>query len=325
MYTADSSMKFVREMLPDIRVRLGLDPDDVFDVGVLLGSGWFSSESWRGVCRVGLMTFNPFREVHGRRLELVIGWLGDVRVVGLLDRGDMNEAPNEPLVPVIVRTQVELLLALGIRRLVVTGSAGAVKSEYLVGDLALIRGFVSESTEGMPLWRVEEKHREAPRGRLHPSRELDRPLRVAVQGVFTSETAGAMSRQAYTREGAEGERAPGRDRTIHSVVLMFHLGPHLEGLTHDRRYQSHRGAGVISNDIKPPVLVGGAWNRRVGPAGYVQVVAAVIVTSDHRRSRSETSSSEVAGGYLAANHAFLDHLVQHPIPERKVPSEEDEE
>ncbi len=152
MSAAAGTVREVRAFLRD-DARIGALESDGFAgprVGLVLGSGWGGF-----VDRAEIIRAKPYAEIAGFGTSTVQGHAGRLvrarvgRCEFLAMQGRLHRYEGHPMSR--IGAAVATLEALGVRRLVVTNAAGAVNTDYEVGDLVRIADvihFMRESPIG---------------------------------------------------------------------------------------------------------------------------------------------------------------------------------
>jgi purine-nucleoside phosphorylase len=133
-----SEMEKIREAAAAIRGRCGEPPS----LGLVLGSGLGGfCESLRNPVAIDFAEIPHFERasIPGHAGRLVVGEAGGTRVAALAGRVHCYEGHALPRVVFPVR----VLGCLGIRRLVITNSAGGIHESFRPGDLMLIRDHIN--------------------------------------------------------------------------------------------------------------------------------------------------------------------------------------
>lgn len=121
-----------------------LDPAKRPKIGIVLGTGWSDSihPLYQPVPLVTLPGFGQLGELAGHHRSLAIAEISGTLVVVQYGRVHMNEHPTDPAVPAMVRLQVEVMHALGLRTLVLTNACGSLDDAVMKpGTILLIDGF----------------------------------------------------------------------------------------------------------------------------------------------------------------------------------------
>lgn len=242
-------------------------------VGLVLGTGWGDVLTIKSATEIPfgeIPGFERLEALKGHRRSLVHGALGDKQVLCLRGRVHLNEAPDNPELVRMVRLQIEMLLALGVRTLILTSAVGALtrgqrKKSFRVGDVAVVNGFVTVYAPAMPLWGGEF---------CSPEDTLAPELRTIAL------TAGVTSGLRVEEGG-------------HVMVR----GPQFETRSHDKALLARTGADVVGMSMLPEACVAALYGARVLGLGFV--------TNDDREAHSHETNlarakeqSEKLGGLL---------------------------
>ncbi len=129
-------------------------------VGIVLGTGWGEALEFhdrRGVFFQEIPGFGSLDPLEGHAREVVFGFLkaqnGDWDthpVIALRGRVHVNERPADPDLYGMVRLQIEMLLQLGVKTLILTCAAGSLRADIDVGNVVLIDGFATIYAPIMP-------------------------------------------------------------------------------------------------------------------------------------------------------------------------------
>src|SRR3989338_3966224 len=99
-------------------------------IGLVLGTGWGDVLEVTNPCKIRLPQipgFSRMRMLEGHARELVVGRVGDKHELALAGRIHLNEAPDDPIETIkMVRLQIEMLLQLGVKNLILTSAVGAL-------------------------------------------------------------------------------------------------------------------------------------------------------------------------------------------------------
>lgn len=125
------------------------------DVGIILGTGWSdvllkeavaSGEFAHYDLEKDLLGFEDLKnmpKIPGHNRKLLFAHLHGKKVAMLRGRIHCNESHNEDELMRIVRLQVEMLIKLGVKHLVLTNAAGSLCADVKVGDIMAHEGFVT--------------------------------------------------------------------------------------------------------------------------------------------------------------------------------------
>jgi purine-nucleoside phosphorylase len=129
------------------------------EIGIILGTGWGDKlvlENQRSVPFEEVPGFSNLQALEGHARKFVAGTCAGKNVLVLSGRIHLNEAPADPQIHRMVRLQTEILMQLGISKLIVTCAAGSLPgSKIEVGNLVVIDGFVTLFAPDMPLFAGE--------------------------------------------------------------------------------------------------------------------------------------------------------------------------
>ncbi|MBI4239887.1 purine-nucleoside phosphorylase [Candidatus Uhrbacteria bacterium] len=129
------------------------------DIAMVLGTGWsITLDEMRVETIMNLEDIPGFEhlkqlpQISGHERRLIYGKIGGVPLLALQGRIHMNESLNQELIGHMVRLQVEMLLQLGVKTLILTCAAGSLHRAIPVGSIVVINGFVTlwapENLEG---------------------------------------------------------------------------------------------------------------------------------------------------------------------------------
>lgn len=205
-----------------LRRALGIGREDV-GIGLVLGTGWgdvISDDMYKkkSVPFEEIPGFGALDPLEGHARVVVYGELQDPNggltpVVALRGRVHLNERPADRELHAMVRLQVEMLIHLGVKTLILTCAAGSLRPYVAVGDIVLVDGLITVFAPEMPLFAGEFGS---------PEDTIDRELLSAIK-----ESGGPLT---FRRGG--------------HVMLR---GPFFEG----RRYDKPLLAGLPGTDCQP--------------------------------------------------------------------------
>lgn len=208
-----------------IRQKLSLGNEPVAS-GVILGTGWGDCLDLKDARETPLKELPGFESLgilEGHARTVVTGTLAGTRVVGLRGRIHVNES-HEPSHWKMVRLQIEMLMKLGVYRLVLTCAAGSLDSSLRVGDLMLLDGFVTSFAPPLPLLAGEF---------VSPEDSLDSAWRTAAYGLFIDGDPKSVGKGGY-------------------AMLR---GPHFEGRTYDKKLLALAGAKAVGMSMLPEACI----------------------------------------------------------------------
>lgn len=243
-------VKLLSDAETELRHALGIGADDMFDTAVVLGTGWgeqLDTEVLAFVQLKNLRAFSALDELdgHERRLEIIEvdtisnGIISKKPILILRGRIHTNEDSLNPNVRILVRLQIELLIKLGVKKLILTCSAGALTNDLMDGDIITINRLLSFGNEMMPLFPGEF---------------------VRPEGVLDQEWVKHSTTKTFAvNTGISFKRGP----------YMFFRGPHFE-TTADKREMFKRGAICVGMSIKPECAVAALYTDvRVIALGFI--------------------------------------------------------
>lgn len=229
---AARAAEYVRECLRG----LGRAPAE-HPIGLVLGTGWGDVLKFDNAVEIPFGEIPGFGELaalEGHARRLVIGTLGGRDVVALRGRVHLNEAPCDPNVARMVRLQTEMLLQLGAQTLIVTSAVGSLRGALEVGQIAVVKGFVTLYAPEMPMWAGEF---------VSPDDALDPALQAIAHEV-----------------------CPLVAKTVGHVMVR---GPFFEGRTYDKALLAASGAGVVGMSMLPEACIAALYNAKVLGLGFV--------------------------------------------------------
>ncbi len=147
---AKKAAEFLKKRLPPLM------PNPT--VGLVLGTGWGDTLQLERVRRIPFQEipgFGALDPLEGHAREVICGTLGEVPVVALRGRIHLNERPADAELHAMVRLQIEMLIQLGVKTLILTCAAGSLQPEIKVGNIVLINGFVTIFAPEMPMFAGE--------------------------------------------------------------------------------------------------------------------------------------------------------------------------
>lgn len=219
--------------------------------------------------------FGALEKLEGHARELVVGCVRGKRVLALRGRIHLNEAPADLILAKMVRLQIEMLIQLGVQRLILTSAVGALtppsasvghigQDRLAVGDICVVNGFVTLFAPAMPLWGGEF---------CSPEDTLDHRLgRVALEECCDL-------------------------RAVSGGHVMVR-GPQFEGRLFDKKLLAQTGAKVVGMSGLPEACVAALYPD-------VRVLFLCFVTNDDVEEHSHEenlarakASSPKLGGYL---------------------------
>jgi purine-nucleoside phosphorylase len=244
-------------------------------IGVVLGTGWGNSLRWRGntfnTRFENIPGFLSLRPLEGHNRTVICGQIEGQNVIALQGRVHLNEAPADPQVARNVRLQVEMLLQLGVRKLILTAAAGSLKPKIEVGDIMIVDGFVSLFAPDMPLFAGEF---------CSPDDTLAPRLREIARRVVND----------ITGKAHEGGYAMVR-------------GPFFEGRKYDKAILRASGASTVGMSSLPEACIAALYPG-------VEVLALNFVTNTDSEAHSHEENQRRAAEKSASMGAVLHGIIK---------------
>lgn len=220
-----------------IKRKIGDNP--VPTTALVLGTGWGDAVQFEDAVEIPFQELPGFRELpglEGHARRVVYGKLGDNPVLALRGRVHLNESYVEDMVYRYVRVQVQMLLELGVDKLVLTCAAGSLGGRADVGDIVVIDGFVTDRAPKMPMFGGEF---------FSPDDTLDKDLLraacVAGKDVLPMKIGG-------------------------HVMLR---GPFFEGRRYDKKLLADLGVTVVGMSVLPEACVAAVYGAKVLGLAFV--------------------------------------------------------
>lgn len=242
--------------------------NDTVSTAIILGTGWADAFPFEAEHKVGMrMLSGPFAAVerldgHDRTYE--IGTVAGKRIIVLRGRVHMNESLFNPTGKLAVRAQIEVLLKLGVKNLVLTAAVGSLTHEIPAGCVVYIDGWISNWAEEMPLFGGEFVSPE-----MALFSDPHRILRISPPGL-----------------------------TMFRGLHIFWCGPHFESLR-DKKHMHELGASCVGMSIKPEATVAALHGVHVIPLGFVTNAPEEVMTHEHHRHVAKTAAPKL--GALLTN------------------------
>lgn len=261
------SARLARDAAAMIRRRLRPEGNEI---GVILGTGWndaVEAADGDGIPFTEIPGFDELPKLEGHSRTLVRGKVGTRPVLALRGRVHLNEHPCDAALFRMVRLQTEMLLALGIKRLIVTCGAGALSRSIRVGDIVVIDGFVTCFSPPLPLYAGEF---------CSPEDALDPGMVKAAGRIRLEGAPDAVKRGGY--------------------AMM--RGPHFEGRRYDKAFIASTGAKTVGMSVVPEAAIAALY-------GDVRVLALAFVTNDAVETHSHETNRSRALARAAMLSQFL--------------------
>ena len=235
-------------------------------IGLVLGTGWGSSlklEDQREGNLKDLPGFETLGELEGHDRRLVFGKVEDKNVLALRGRVHLNEG-HTPDIPEMVRLQTEILLQLGVEKLIVTSAVGSLSSHIKVGDIGVVKSFLTLFAPPMPLWGGEF---------CSPEDTL---------GMGLANLANKICRRSDL------------NLSSHMVTYAMVRGPHFESRKTDKEVLRHNGADVVGMSTLPEACVAALYGVKVIGLGFVTNTASEVHSHEENLARAEQNKEKLS-------------------------------
>lgn len=256
-----------------LRVNLNIHQD--VDTAIVLGTGWGDKLDIKDPHFVrfeDVPGFSGLQELEGHQRRFVYGVVEGKKVIVLKGRIHLNEDPGNPEIFKMVRLQIEVLMQLGIKKLVLTCAAGALPGSAAKKDsLVIIKGFVTVFSPQMPLWAGEF---------------------CSPEDILSKKLANlAWKKQKHFK----GE-------TIEGFYAMV-IGPFFEGRMKDKKALSDAGASVVGMSMLPEACIAALYPD-------VNVLALAFITNDSKEVHSHKLNVEEAKKFGEGLSKYLTQIVK---------------
>lgn len=235
---------------------------DFGPIGVVLGTGWGDKlvlDNRREISFERVPGFGRLGALEGHSREFVAGSCGGKQVLALSGRVHLNEAPADPMVHRMVRLQTEILMRLGVKKIIVTCAAGALPDTNIeVGNLVLIDGFLTLFAPEMPLFA----------------------------GEFCSPEDTLSIGNFITASSSYGD---GVQRGVYAMVR----GPFFEGRRCDKRALRQAGADIVGMSTLPEACIASLYGAEMQALAFITNDSEE--THDHKTNlkRAEEASAQL--------------------------------
>ncbi len=225
----------------NLRAMLSLGAQETVKTAIVLGTGWADAFAFEAKHKASMTdlggTFADVEAVEGHARCFEIGTVNGHRIIVLRGRVHMNEFTFNPAGAIAVRAQIEVLLKLGVKKLILTAGVGALKPEIRGGEIIFITGWVSSWSETMPLFPGEFVNAEET---IRPERFHELSARASSVGL-----------------------------AAHQGLAVFWRGPNFEGRKRDKAAMSEAGGSCVGMSIKPEAVVAALYpDVEVIPVGF---------------------------------------------------------
>jgi len=252
-----------------LRHRLGLLKTN-YDTAIVLGTGWGDSLDVGSNKFIDLADFQGgefLEKIEGHKRRIEVGTVGGRDVLILRGRVHMNECTFNPDAAIFVRMQIELLIRLGVKNLILTCGSGGLGKDATPGTIVFIDSFVSSNNEVMPLFPGEF---------------------VSPEGVLDPDWIDLIDESSY------------RPSDTLCGPYVFWRGPHIEGIAHDKEDMHQRGGIAVGMSIKPECCVAALYkNVRVLALAHVMNGATEVLDHISHTEKAKANSDRL--GQLLTN------------------------
>ncbi|MCX6753294.1 MAG: purine-nucleoside phosphorylase [Candidatus Nomurabacteria bacterium] len=245
-------------------------------IGIILGTGWgdklildnpSTPVPFKDV--FGLKHLTPGPEGHKR--EFQHGFIEDKEILVLNGRIHLNEDPTDSNIPKLARLQVEILMQLGVKKLIVTCAAGALpESGFETGELAIIDSFMSLLGPPMPLWAGEF---------------------VSPEDILSEELIQIALKQTVTYG------------PIKKACYAMLLGPDFEGRKKDKQALRMLGADIVGMSVRPETCIAALYPD-------TQVLAVAFISNDSIETHSHEENMKRANESSEKLGVFLKNIMK---------------
>ncbi len=250
---------------------------DPVKIGIILGSGWGDALDLKDAREMTFKEtgeFSSLGDLAGHRRIISAGTLADKSVIMLKGRVHLYES-HHPDHWQQVRLQVEMLLRLGVKRLVLTCATGALPPDYPNGTLVLIKGFLS----------------------------LFGPT-VLVGGEFLSPEK-AIDQEMVAKLDRELED---RGFPLRSGIHAMVRGPRYESET-DKKALAMLGANVVGMSVLPEAEVVSLYAGNPDPADDPKIIPVAFISNSSTEEHNHSVIVDRAKSKAAMLGSFLTEIV----------------
>lgn len=255
------------------------------DIGIILGTGWGDVLLKEAIVSGGYSQYSLENElpgfkdlqnmpkIPGHHRVLLFAHLHGKKVVMLRGRIHTNESHDQAKLMPMVRLQVEMLIKLGIKHLILTNAAGSLLPKVKVGDIVAHNGFIT----------------------------LFAPTAL-MAGEFVSPEDTLKNENNVKIITA----AANADLVCHLGAGAMVRGPRFEGRKHDKNILRHLGATVAMMSILPEADIAALYQD---PDEEVKVYAMSFITNTAIEEHSHEENQKRAAKSSAKLGALLLNLI----------------
>lgn len=274
-------------------------------IGIVLGTGFgdklkFDDNKFlsRKLINTSL-EFESLIPTEGHEKTYKYGSINGVKVLALSGRVHMNENPTDPKSIVrMVRLQIQIMLELGVKKLILTCSAGALNPSFVPGNLIVIDSLVTVFAPQMPLFGGEF---------TSPEDTLSKSLiELAIETPYNAPIK-SNSNSSQPEMNFEPEVSLKLPRGSYAMVR----GPFFEGRKHDKGILRNNGADCVGMSILPECCIASLYSE-------VEVLALAFISNDAEGKHSHEENLAKAKECSSALSAYLNQLLRKINEKSKV-------
>ncbi|MBI2075229.1 MAG: purine-nucleoside phosphorylase [Candidatus Harrisonbacteria bacterium] len=265
-----------KEAAQSLVEHLFLDPQNLPRIAVVLGTGWgdaleFEQRRSAPLTRI-TEYFWSLGDLAGHAREVVAGRVAGMDIIALRGRVHVNEKPaSDPNIQRMVRLQVAMFFALGVKTIILTNAAGTLRPEVAhVGDIVAADGFVVSFAPDLPGWAGEF---------ASPEDTLDSELRFIARAVGNE--VGLV---------------------VHNGGYAMLRGPFFEGRKYDKPLLRASGAIAVGMSTLPEACAAALYDARV--------LALSFITNDNAEEHSHEENMRRAKKQSGNLSALLRGIIQ---------------
>ena len=245
-------------------------------IGIVLGTGFgdkLSFDESESIPFEKVPGFSGLQALSGHNRRFMHGQVGGKEVIALSGRIHLNEDPGNPDILKMVRLQIETLLQLGVKKLILTCAAGSLPGCGLtVGNLVAIDSFVTVFAPQMPLWAGEF---------CSPEDTLSKNL-----------TGIAFKQASNYPNGLQ----------VGNYAMV--LGPYFEGRKCDKLALANARANMVGMSVLPEACIAALYPE-------VEVLGLAFITNDAEKMHSHEENMKRAREFSKPLSEFLTRLIKN--------------
>lgn len=259
------------EIAKKLKERFGIK-EALPEIGIVLGTGWGGKVNFTVKDTVKLNTipeFNSLNDLTGHERSYKYGFIDDkIRVLALDGRIHLNESFGNRDVPSIVRLQIEVMIAIGVKKLILTCAAGSLPNSGLnPDDIMVIDSFVTLFAPDMPLVGGEF---------ISPEDSLQ----------FYADTF------KFTLEGKVVVKGFRNNVGFGTYAML--RGPFFEGRKHDKQALVDAGADAVGMSMLPEACIASIYGVNVLGLAFITNGSTEVHSHEHNLSRAKASDADLS-------------------------------